>query len=279
MSAFSPDLQSPNPLQPTIITQPTSSMTDKDILETMETLMSSMNSGNWSHIMPDQFYSLIDSLQGVQGLDQHDIDQLEFSYSNYLKFQGTFESGNKNNIKHSLVQPAHFRLGIAPDSLNSQHSPYQRSQAPQHTSYSRPQQPQLPSPQLSQYSTPSQLGSYASPCVPPPLMPGSVAYANNITCNTNHPRSSSLLENEVLQPVVYMNPLQTPNVSLTNFGNLNDSMMGCNAASISSENIRLNFNQRHSSADSSFLKPNLYANRHEIAIDDDDEDFDWSSIM
>ncbi|XP_065655994.1 forkhead box protein J3 isoform X3 [Hydra vulgaris] len=270
LSAFSTDLQSSNSLQPTIVPHSTCNMTDKDILETMETLMSSMNSGNWNNIMPDQFYGLIDSLQGVPGLDQHDIDQLEFSYSSYLKFQGAFESGN-SNLQHSLPQSAQFSHRVDSDVLNSCHSPYQRSQSPHQTSYN--QQPQLCSTQLSQYSKPlSPHRSYASPS---PLNSGSTVYASNITCNPSFPQNSSLHKNDVLQPAVFMNTLQTPDVSLTNFGNINENLIQRNSNDMP-DNTRLKF--IHSQPSTDFSKPKIYSYRHNFPIDDDDEEFDWSLL-
>ena len=54
----------------------------------MESLMDSMSSGDWGKIMPDKFYSLLDSLEGIDGINPDDIVKLEESYTTYLKLQG-----------------------------------------------------------------------------------------------------------------------------------------------------------------------------------------------
>ncbi|XP_066936339.1 forkhead box protein J2-like [Clytia hemisphaerica] len=99
-------------LAPVSITEPSNSMSEKEVLSTMEALMSSMNSGDWGSIMPDQFYSLIDSLQEMDGLDQKDIDSLEESYTNYLKLQGTFDYLDNDDVelKAELLQPSHHNI-------------------------------------------------------------------------------------------------------------------------------------------------------------------------
>lgn len=108
-------------------------MSERDVLQTMETLMSSMSSGDWGNIMPDQFYSLIDNLQEIEGLDQTDIDQLEESYTQYLKLQGTFDDLD-DNVEH---KPDLLQLSGVETSFSSasspHHSPY-RSPLLQHRS-------------------------------------------------------------------------------------------------------------------------------------------------
>lgn len=108
-------------------------MSEKEVLQTMETLMSSMSSGDWGNIMPDQFYSLIDNLQEIEGLDQNDIDQLEESYTQYLKLQGTFDDLEDDvELKPELLQPSHAPGGFS-GTTSPHHSPY-GSPVPPHQS-------------------------------------------------------------------------------------------------------------------------------------------------
>lgn len=86
-------------LAPVSIKEPTDSMNEKDVLTTMEDLMFSMSSGDWTRIMPDDFYSLIDNLQDMKGLNQSEIDLLEESYTKYLKSQSTFNYLEQNDFE------------------------------------------------------------------------------------------------------------------------------------------------------------------------------------
>ena len=126
-------------LAPVSITEPSNSMSEKEVLSTMEALMSSMNSGDWSSIMPDQFYSLIDSLQEMDGLDQKDIDSLEESYTNYLKLQGTFDYLDNDDVelKPELLQPSHHAIRQA----NFNQLQDQRQVSPHNSPYTSPLPP------------------------------------------------------------------------------------------------------------------------------------------
>ena len=126
-------------LAPVSIAEPSNSMSEKEVLNTMEALMSSMNSGDWSSIMPDQFYSLIDSLQEMDGLDQKDIDSLEESYTNYLKLQGTFDYLDNDDVelKPELLQPSHNSVQQA----NFNQLQNQRRASPHSSPYTSPLPP------------------------------------------------------------------------------------------------------------------------------------------
>ena len=63
----STDAQSHEQLSPSSVNE------QREVLSTMESLMASMSSGDWTKILPDDFYSLIDSLQDLKGLDRHEV--------------------------------------------------------------------------------------------------------------------------------------------------------------------------------------------------------------
>ena len=107
-------------LSPVTITEPADNMTGKEVLSTMENLMSSMSSGDWTNILPDDFYSLIDNLQDMQGLDQTEIDLLEESYTKYLKTQGAFDYLEQDDF---TIESNLFRIASANSpSVNSNYS-------------------------------------------------------------------------------------------------------------------------------------------------------------
>ena len=89
--------------------------------------------------MPDQFYSLIDSLQEMDGLDQKDIDSLEESYTNYLKLQGTFDYLDNDDVelKPELLQPSHHAIRQA----NFNQIQDQRQVSPHTSPYTSPLPP------------------------------------------------------------------------------------------------------------------------------------------
>jgi len=194
---------------PMTITEPTNSMSEKQVLQTMEGLMSSMNSGDWSSIMPDQFYSLIDSLQEMEGLDQKDIDSLEESYTNYLKLQGTFDYLENDDVelKADLLQPSHNSVQQGGFRANDSRV----------------------SPHGSPYSSP----------LPPPLQqsPNMLAHGRLSPANSNSSMPSLMDSNElnqVLQPI-YGNSMNS----------INQNMLAKSPSSSNSMNgtLQLNTNQ------------------------------------
>lgn len=195
-------------LAPVSITEPSNSMSEKQVLSTMEALMSSMNSGDWSSIMPDQFYSLIDSLQEMDGLDQKDIDSLEESYTNYLKVQGTFDYLDNDDVelKPELLQPSHHVNRQA----NFNQLQDQRHISPHGSPYTSP----LP-PATMQSST---------------LQPNSNILAHGRISPANSPMASlmdSTELNQVLQPL-YGNSMNSINQNMMKSTSSNGSIPGNN---------------------------------------------------
>lgn len=272
-------------------------MTEKEVLQTMETLMSSMSSGDWSSIMPDQFYSLIDSLQEIEGLEQKDIDCLEESYTKYLKLQGTFDYLDDDvELKPELLQPHHGHQQVGC------YTPDSRGVSPQqHSPYTSPLPPLQQSPNL--LSSGGRLSPANSNPSPVPLMD-----------------SNSL--DQVLQPGVYNNMIKVeqqkayvginPNVinpgmmpELSGSSSSNSSGMNSSVSTYNGNHVVMTQQQPPSYNSISTTQPlphynaggspqmipttmgNANMNRHQNPppgypnpnADPEEDEFDWSTIM
>ena len=74
------DAQSHEQLSPSSVNE------QREVLSTMESLMASMSSGDWTKILPDDFYSLIDSLQDLKGLDRHEVSNSHLLFNLLVLF-------------------------------------------------------------------------------------------------------------------------------------------------------------------------------------------------
>lgn len=86
--------------------------------------MISMSSGDWTKIMPDDFYSLIDSLQDMKGLDRHEVDMLQESYTKYLMTQGAFENLDQDDFYCGFNSPPPSVSSTNSDTSSPYQSPH-----------------------------------------------------------------------------------------------------------------------------------------------------------
>jgi len=266
---------------PSSITDPTKSMNEKEVLQTMETLMSSMSSGDWGKIMPDQFYSLLDSLQGIDGLDTCDIDQLEESYTKFLKMQGTFDDFDDVELKPELLQPKNYGGVVDNNNISPYGSPYSSPLPPQGSPY---------------------------------MMNGTSPIPNS-----NHSRSSSLLDSgsldDALQPTLFNGITTNMNssggsssnvVTMVSTGNnmmdrhmMNPSPSSVNHYTSKAQELRTSPNPHYVTTlgnNTNLATQQPYNNGvamnnqgsrqsgsrqgyRNVIVEDEEEEFDWASIM
>ena len=245
-------------LAPSVITQPNQTMNEKEVLQTMETLMNSMSSGDWGRIMPDQFYSLLDSLQGMDGLDPNDIDQLEESYTKYLKLQGTFDDLEDDvELKPELLQPSILHGGLAINNGSPCNSPYV-SPIPNHS----------------------------------PLMMNSARLSPSRSSNNS--RGSSLLNSQnldsVLKPGVYDNlNMSSTGTTMNSYNqNMNTLVTSPNVNVLGTSPImnvlgpNTNYNAATPNTCYNVNRPSMIytTGAGPVVVEDElEEEFDWSSIM
>ena len=288
---------------PSVVAQPSTSMSEREVLQTMESLMSSMSSGDWSKIMPDQFYSLLDSLQEIDGLDTGDIDQLEESYTKYLKLQGTFDDFQDDVVlKPELLQPASQQnyYPTTHENVSPYGSPYG---SPHH------QSPLLTHSTSPIHSRNSSLldGSYED-ALQSPQMPYNgvnmtttinMATINNtqtIPVDTNtmlsrhsptsmHPYGSSPVSQQILSTSpnkvfqMHQHNENTLGTSPTCYKVINPQTIN----QMSNRNPGYNPQMNRSNMASVTQGANIYdsnpVGNQPVTVEDDDDDFDWSTIM
>lgn len=104
-----------------------------NVMANMETLLESMNTGNWQNFDISQWQSLMESMKDIElqnlGLDTHQWQELAFSFSQYLQSQG---------IMRDNGSPGGASLGSHSNSLQVNSPQYSNGSSPlqgSHTSY------------------------------------------------------------------------------------------------------------------------------------------------
>ncbi len=224
-------------------------------MATMDMLMQSLSSGDFSSVNPSQFYSLLDTLQGMDGLNQDDLQQLEHSYSQYVKLSASLGSSN---------------FGSYNSSSNAIFVPNNRQQM-------NPRMSPHISPKISPINSPLSRSPVA-------YSPGSVsgAYATNIPYDRNVPSPN---HSPAGSPVMRNALLSSGSLTSSN----NTTLLSPNQLHIASSPQRYTVQNNYSagsptnnySAGSPLTTEQEFlssAARSDLLLEDDDE-FDWSSIM
>ena len=241
----------------------------EELMTTMDTLMQSLSSGDFSHLDPNQFYSLLDTLQGLDGLNPTDLHQLEHSYSQYLKVAASLSSSGMDSLSSNSGgisipnnnRPSHMTQAMSPHvspRISPANSPLSRS------------------PQLCDNNFQNQLGSgsmslglmvnnpYAgSPNMSPNNSPiGSPVMRQNALLSSGSLTSSSGIGH--LAP----NRVQVMSVSHS----YTSQLSGYSTSPVSSERQFL----QDPTTEQQYLRAAPTAN---LLADDDEDEFDWSSIL
>ena len=201
--------------------------------------MESLTTGDFSKVNPNEFYSLLDTLQGMDGLNQSDLEQLELSYSQFLKSR----SGGLG-FSESLFDS---RTCAMPIPIN--HSPRQ-SQSSSITGSPLGASPLSNSPFASPNHSPA--GS--------PVRQNALLSSGSLNCSSQllSPHTHNRVSNNVAS---------SPGSSLSSH-----SSAYTNTAPVSLEN---SLEQQYLQAASM-----AYGPRSSPLLPEDDEDeFDWSSIL
>ena len=246
----------------------------EELMETMDALMQSLSSGDFSSVNPSQFYSLLGTLQGMDGLNRNDLSQLEHSYSQYLKLTASIGSSSLGSFNSNSS-------GIMiPNNSNGQ---------------------SLMGPRMSPHISPG-VSPMNSPLSCSPQAPGlnMGAAANSVPLNTggyivNSQYTGSPVPSPGHSPVG--SPVRGRNALLSS-GSLTTSNSSTHlvpnrllVASCSSPQGYTNATMNYTRAspvnvDVQYVHDNSterqYLNtvsRSDLLLDDDDDEFDWSSIL
>lgn len=247
-----------------------SSGVSEEVLATMDTLMQSLTSGDFSSVDPTQFYSLLDTLQGLDGLNHSDIQQLEHSYSQYLKVAASLGSSGLNSLNSNsggMSIPSNVRATSMNQSMSPHISP---RMSPSNSPLSH--SPLSHSPQLIDSSFTNHLGSgpmqmgllVSNPYVSPSMSP-------------NH--------SPVGSPVMRHALLNSGSTS-SNGSHLSPNRMRGNAPSQSYQNQIPGFSGSPIATDRQFMQDSTTEQQYlqsaaqsNLMIEDEDDEFDWSSIL
>ena len=107
-----------------------------NVMANMETLLESMNTGNWQNFDISQWQSLMESMKDIDvqnmGLDSQQWQELAFSFSQYLQSQGVMrDNGSPMGTASNLSSPSSSSLQVNSPHYSNGASPLQGS----HTSY------------------------------------------------------------------------------------------------------------------------------------------------
>ncbi len=213
--------------------------------------MQSLSSGDFSSVNPSQFYSLLDTLQGMEGLNPNDLQQLEHSYSQYIKLTASLGSSNFGSFNSS--SNAIFVPNNRPQ-LNPRMSPHI-------------------SPKVSPINSPlstSPVTTYSPGPIPGPYVGTNSQYAGNSNPSPNH--------SPVGSPVMRHNALLSSG-SLS--GSNNTTHLSPTRLQVASATSAQGYTTNYSAAsplntEQQYLST---ASRSDLLLDDDEEEFDWSSIL
>ena len=105
-----------------------------NVMANMETLLESMNTGNWQNFDISQWQSLMESMKDIDlhnlGLDNQQWQELAFSFSQYLQSQGLMRD-NGSPVGANLSSHSNNRFSMNSPHYSNGSSPLQGS----HTSY------------------------------------------------------------------------------------------------------------------------------------------------
>eukprot|EP00794_Sanderia_malayensis_P015405 gene15405-16977_t len=230
----------------------------EEVLATMDTLMQSLSSGDFSSVNPSQFYSLLDTLHGMDGLNRDDLQQLEHSYSQYIKLTaslGSSDFGSFNSNSNAIFIPA----GNSSQQLNPRMSPHI-------------------SPKVSPMNSPLSCSPVTT------LSPGPMSAGPYVTAN------SPFSVNSTASP--YNSPASSPRMrhdALLSSGSLNGSGSTAQVApntlqmtsvappqTYTTPSVNYTTGSPLNSTEQQYLTA---ASQSGLLLDDDDEEFDWSSIL
>ena len=251
----------------------------EELMATMDTLMQSLTSGDFSSVDPTQFYSLLDTLQGLDGLDRTDLQQLEHSYSQYLKVAASIGSSGLNSLSSNSggisipinSNSSHVHQSISPHMSPRMSPRMSPSNSPlSHSPLSH--SPLSHSPHMIESNFPSQLGS------------GSL----QIGLMVNNPYTSPSISpnhSPVGSPVMRHALVSSGSISSSG-SHLSPNRMQAHAPSFSYQNQISGFSGSPVTTNRQFLQDTATEQQYlqtaahsDLVFEDDDDEFDWSSIL
>ena len=249
----------------------TSLNVSEELLTTMDTLMHSLSSGDFSSVDPNQFYSLLDTLQGLDGLNPADLHQLEHSYSQYLKAAASLNSSSISSLSSNsggILIPRNNR----PTHISPIVSPHVSPKVSPSNS------PLACSPQMANSQFRSMLGSGSTALG---LMVGN-AYAGSPNVSPNHsPVGSPVMRQNALLSSGSLSSSNTPShlspnriqvLSNTPSQSYASQISGFTAPPVNTERQFVN----DQSTEQQYLQAAANSN---LLLDDDEDEFNWSLIL
>ena len=233
--------------------------------------MHSLSSGDFSSVDPNQFYSLLDTLQGLDGLNPADLHQLEHSYSQYLKAAASLNSSSISSLSSNsggILIPRNNR----PTHISPIVSPHVSPKVSPSNS------PLACSPQMANSQFRSMLGSGSTALG---LMVGN-AYAGSPNVSPNHsPVGSPVMRQNALLSSGSLSSSNTPShlspnriqvLSNTPSQSYASQISGFTAPPVNTERQFVN----DQSTEQQYLQAAANSN---LLLDDDEDEFNWSLIL
>ena len=245
----------------------------EELMATMDTLMQSLTSGDFSSVDPAQFYSLLDTLQGLDGLNPTDLQQLEHSYSQYLKVAESIGSSSLNSLNSNssgIAIPSNNHMSHMHQSISPHMSPRMSPRLSPSTS-PLSHSPLSHSPHMIETNFPSQIGSGS-------LQMGLVV-ANPYTSPNISPNHSP-----VGSPIMRHGLVSSGSISSSG-SHLSPNRMQGHAPSQSLQSQLSAFANSPTAHDQQFLQDPTEqqylqsARNSDLLYEEDEDEFDWSSLL